>query len=64
MDFRQIIDIKEFGYPVITDVTNQTHSTQKSSARSGGNRRYVHMKKMEPNMVYLRDFNEILISIR
>ncbi|OPX26954.1 MAG: 3-deoxy-8-phosphooctulonate synthase [Campylobacteraceae bacterium 4484_166] len=41
VDFRQIIDMKEFGYPVIMDVT---HSTQKPSAlgnTSGGDRKYA-----------------------
>ena len=47
VDFRQIIDMKEFGYPVIMDVT---HSTQKPSAlggTSGGDRKYApHMAKL------------------
>jgi len=47
VDFRQIIDMKEFGYPVIMDVT---HSTQKPSAlgeTSGGNRKYApYMAKL------------------
>lgn len=41
VDFRQIIDMKEFGYPVVMDVT---HSTQKPSAlggKSGGDRKYA-----------------------
>jgi 2-dehydro-3-deoxyphosphooctonate aldolase (KDO 8-P synthase) len=41
VDFRQIIDMKEFGYPVIMDVT---HSTQKPSSlggKSGGDRKYA-----------------------
>ena len=41
VDFRQIIDMKEFGYPVVMDVT---HSTQKPSAlggTSGGDRKYA-----------------------
>ncbi|MBD3839784.1 MAG: 3-deoxy-8-phosphooctulonate synthase, partial [Epsilonproteobacteria bacterium] len=84
VDFRQIIDMKEFGYPVVMDVT---HSTQKPSAlggKSGGDRKYApYMTKLAnavgvdgfffevhenpeialsdgPNMVYLRDFREIL----
>jgi 2-dehydro-3-deoxyphosphooctonate aldolase (KDO 8-P synthase) len=87
VDFRQIIDMKEFGYPVIMDVT---HSTQKPSAlggTSGGDRKYapymaklanavgvdgfffeVHENPEEalsdgPNMVYLKDFNNILKRI-
>lgn len=88
VDFRQIIDMKEFGYPVIMDVT---HSTQKPSAlggTSGGDRKYApYMAKLAnavgvdgfffevhenpekalsdgPNMVYLKDFKDILKSIR
>ena len=41
VDFRQIIDMKEFGYPIVMDVT---HSTQKPSAlggKSGGDRKYA-----------------------
>ena len=41
VDFRQLIDMKELGYPVIMDVT---HSTQKPSAlggKSGGDRKYA-----------------------
>lgn len=87
VDFRQIIDMKEFGYPVVMDVT---HSTQKPSAlggKSGGDRKYapymanlanaigvdgfffeVHENPDEalsdgPNMIYLKDFREILVSI-
>lgn len=87
VDFRQIIDMKEFGYPVVMDVT---HSTQKPSAlggKSGGDRKYApYMAKLAnavgvdgfffevhenpekalsdgPNMVYLKDFREILESI-
>jgi len=88
VDFRQIVDMKEFGYPVIIDVT---HSTQKPSAlngMSGGDRKYapyiaklgnavgvngfffeVHQNPEEAlsdgaNMIYLKDFEEILKSIR
>lgn len=88
VDFRQIIDMKEFGYPVVMDVT---HSTQKPSAlggTSGGDRKYapymaklanavgvdgfffeVHPNPEEalsdgPNMVYLKDFRDILKSIK
>ena len=88
VDFRQIIDMKEFGYPVVMDVT---HSTQKPSAlggKSGGDRKYapymtklanavgvngffleVHENPEEalsdgPNMIYLKDFKNILQSIK
>jgi 2-dehydro-3-deoxyphosphooctonate aldolase (KDO 8-P synthase) len=88
VDFRQMIDMAQFGYPIVIDVT---HSTQKPSSlgeKSGGDRRYapyiaklansigvkgfffeVHENPEEalsdgPNMVYLKDFPEILKSIR
>jgi len=87
VDFRQIIDMKEFGYPIVMDVT---HSTQRpgGGSTSGGNREYapfmaklantvgvngfffeVHENPEEalsdgPNMVYLKDFKEILESIK
>lgn len=88
VDFRQIIDMKELGYPVVMDVT---HSTQKPSAlggKSGGDRKYApYMAKLAnavgvngfffevhenpqqalsdgPNMVYLKDFKNILQSIK
>lgn len=88
VDFRQIVDMKEFGYPVVMDVT---HSTQKPSAlggKSGGDRKYApYIAKLAnavgvdgfffevhedpenalsdgPNMVYLKDFREILESIK
>jgi 2-dehydro-3-deoxyphosphooctonate aldolase (KDO 8-P synthase) len=88
VDFRQIIDMKEFGYPVVMDVT---HSTQKPSAlggKSGGDRKYApYMAKLAnsvgvdgfffevhenpekalsdgPNMIYLKDFRDILESIK
>jgi len=41
VDFRQLIDMKEFGYPVAIDVT---HSNQKPGAldgKSGGDRKYA-----------------------
>jgi len=86
VDFRQIIDMKEFGYPIVMDVT---HSTQRpgGGSTSGGNREYapymakladtlgvngfffeVHENPEEalsdgPNMVYLKDFKNILESI-
>lgn len=88
VDFRQIIDMKQLGYPVVMDVT---HSTQKPSAlggKSGGDRKYapymaklanavdvdgfffeVHENPEEalsdgPNMIYLKDFKDILLSIK
>ena len=88
VDFRQLIDMKAFGYPLVMDVT---HSTQKPSAlggKSGGDRKYApYMAKLAdavginglffevhpdpeqalsdgPNMVYLKDFEAILQSIR
>jgi len=88
VDFRQIIDMKEIGYPVIMDVT---HSTQKPSSlggKSGGDRKYapyitklansidtdgfffeVHENPEEalsdgPNMIYMKDFKDILKIIQ
>ncbi|NKQ41446.1 MAG: 3-deoxy-8-phosphooctulonate synthase [Sulfurovum sp.] len=88
VDFRQLIDMKEFGYPLVMDIT---HSTQKPSAlggKSGGDRKYApYMAKLAnsigvdgfffevhedpekalsdgPNMIYLKDFEKILKSIR
>ena len=47
VDFRQIIDMKEFGYPIVMDCT---HSTQKPGAlgdKSGGDRKYAsYMAKL------------------
>ncbi len=47
VDFRQIVDMKEFGYPIIMDCT---HSTQKPSSlgdKSGGERKYaIHIAKL------------------
>lgn len=87
VDFRQIIDMKEFGYPIVMDVT---HSTQKPSAlggKSGGDRKYApYIAKLAnaagvdgfffevhenpevalsdgPNMVFLKDFKEILLTL-
>ena len=86
VDFRQIIDMQKFGYPVVMDVT---HSTQRpgGGSTSGGNREYapymaklantvgvngfffeVHENPKEalsdgPNMVYLKDFRDILESL-
>lgn len=88
VDFRQLIDMKTLGYPVIMDVT---HSTQKPSAlggTSGGDRKYApYIAKLAnaidvngfffevhenpeialsdgPNMIYLKDFENVLESIR
>jgi len=46
VDFRQVIDMKEFKYPVVLDVT---HSTQKPSAlhgKSGGTTKYAESLAM------------------
>ena len=87
VDFRQIIDMKEFGYPIVMDVT---HSTQRpgGGSTSGGNREYApYMARLAntvgvngfffevhedpekalsdgPNMVYLKDFEAILKTIK
>ena len=56
VDFRQIIDMKEFGYPVVMDVT---HSTQKPSAlggTSGGDRKYAPYMAKLANAVGVNGF--------
>ncbi len=56
VDFRQIIDMKEFGYPIIMDVT---HSTQKPSAlggTSGGDRKYAPYMAKLANAVGVNGF--------
>lgn len=56
VDFRQIIDMKELGYPVVMDVT---HSTQKPSAlggKSGGDRKYAPYMAKLANAVGVNGF--------
>ncbi len=56
VDFRQIIDMKEFGYPIVMDVT---HSTQKPSAlggKSGGDRKYAPYMARLANSVGVNGF--------
>lgn len=56
VDFRQIVDMKEFGYPVVMDVT---HSTQKPSAldgKSGGDRKYAPYMAKLANAVGVNGF--------
>ena len=87
VDFRQIVDMKELGYPIIMDCT---HSTQRPSSlgdKTGGDRKYaIHMAKLAnavdvdgfffevhpdpdnalcdgPNMIHLKDFENILKQI-
>jgi len=47
VDFRQIVDMKEFGYPIVMDCT---HSTQKPGSlgnKSGGDKKYApYMAKL------------------
>lgn len=88
VDFRNIVDMKEFGYPIVMDVTHSTQKPGGLGGKSGGNREYapymaklanavgvegfffeVHENPEEalsdgPNMVYLKDFRDILVSIR
>ncbi len=88
IDFRQIIDMMTFGYPVVIDVTHSTQRPSSLGGKSGGDRKYapyiaklansigvkgfffeVHENPEEalsdgPNMVYLRDFKNILESIK
>ncbi|RLA75059.1 MAG: 3-deoxy-8-phosphooctulonate synthase [Epsilonproteobacteria bacterium] len=87
VDFRQIIDMKEFGYPVVMDVTHSTQRPSQFGDKSGGDRKYApYMAKLAqvvgvsgfffevhenpevalsdgPNMVYLKDFENILKSL-
>ncbi len=87
VDFRQIIDMKEFGYPVVMDVTHSTQRPSSLGGKSGGDRKYApYMAKLAhavgvsgfffevhenpevalsdgPNMVYLKDFENILKSL-
>lgn len=56
VDFRQIVDMKEFGYPVVMDVT---HSTQKPSSlggKSGGDRKYAPYMAKLANAVGVNGF--------
>ena len=55
VDFRQIIDMKEFGYPIVMDVT---HSTQRpgGGSTSGGNREYAPYMAKLANAVGVNGF--------
>jgi len=55
VDFRQIIDMKEFGYPIVMDVT---HSTQRpgGGSTSGGNREYAPYMAKLANTVGVNGF--------
>lgn len=56
VDFRQIIDMKEFGFPVVMDVT---HSTQRPSAlggKSGGDRKYAPYMAKLANSISVNGF--------
>ncbi len=56
VDFRQIIDMKEFGYPV---VMNMTHSAQKAlsfSGKSGGDIKYAPYMAKLANTVGVNGF--------
>ena len=47
VDFRQIIDMKEFGYPVIMDCTHSTQRPGSLGNKSGGDKKYApHMAKL------------------
>lgn len=41
VDFRQIIDMKEMGYPVVMDVTHSTQRPGGLGGKSGGDRKYA-----------------------
>jgi len=55
VDFRQIIDMKKFGYPIVMDVT---HSTQRpgGGSTSGGNREYAPYMARLANTVGVNGF--------
>ncbi|EJF07883.1 3-deoxy-8-phosphooctulonate synthase [Thiovulum sp. ES] len=47
VDFRNIIDMKEFGFPVVMDVTHSTQKPGGLDGKSGGDRKYApHLTKM------------------
>lgn len=47
VDFRQIIDMKAFGYPIVMDVTHSTQRPGGLGGKSGGNREYApYMAKL------------------
>lgn len=41
VDFRNIVDMKTFGYPVVMDVTHSTQKPGGMGGKSGGNREYA-----------------------
>jgi len=41
VDFRNIVDMKGFGYPVVMDVTHSTQKPGGLGGKSGGNRKYA-----------------------
>src|SRR5574338_13855 len=40
VDFRNIVDMQKFGYPVVMDVTHSTQKPGGMEGKSGGNREY------------------------
>ena len=47
VDFRQIIDMKEFGYPIVMDCTHSTQRPGSLGDKSGGDKKYApHMAKL------------------
>jgi 2-dehydro-3-deoxyphosphooctonate aldolase (KDO 8-P synthase) len=47
VDFRQIIDMKEFGYPIVMDCTHSTQRPGSLGNKSGGDKKYApHMAKL------------------
>ena len=41
VDFRNIVDMKKFGFPVVMDVTHSTQKPGAADGKSGGNREYA-----------------------
>lgn len=87
VDFRNIYDMKELGYPVVMDCTHSVQRPGGAGGKSGGDRKFVPMMAkaakawgvngyfMEahpdpdkglsdgPNMVYLRDLENLLADL-
>jgi len=56
VDFRQIIDMKEFGYPIVMDVTHSTQKPGSLGGISGGNREYAPYMAKLANAVGVNGF--------
>jgi 2-dehydro-3-deoxyphosphooctonate aldolase (KDO 8-P synthase) len=87
VDFRNIYDMKEFGYPVCMDCTHSVQRPGGAGGKTGGDRKFVpymaqaarsfgasgyfiethpdpdHALSDGPNMLYLRDLEELIKSL-